>query len=365
MVSRGLGRRRAVAGRHLTGVAIPDPVPPLTRRSWLGRLGERLHVRRPVAGDRPPPRRTFPVCAIGYALDGCRVVRVDGDGAAAGLRRHACPATRRSSTSSRSRDGPGAMAGADRRPRRARVRRTVDHVGAAGDRSGRSPTGCSGRPTTNGTPPQVTRARDRAARRPSTAAEAERRRIERDLHDGAQQRLVALAADLGAAREKLDARPRGGHGAGGRRPRGGQGGAHGDPRPRARHPPGDPRGPRARRRAVGRRRPIAGARWRSTCRSPSGRPRPSRAPPTSSSPRRSPTSPATPARPGPTCRSPGPATGSSSRSATTATAAPTLERDSGPARAARPGRRHRRHDVRDQPARAARPRSLVELPCGS
>jgi signal transduction histidine kinase len=36
------------------------------------------------------------------------------------------------------------------------------------------------------------------------AAEAERRRIERDLHDGAQQRLVALAANLGAAREKLE-----------------------------------------------------------------------------------------------------------------------------------------------------------------
>jgi signal transduction histidine kinase len=34
-------------------------------------------------------------------------------------------------------------------------------------------------------------------------AEDERRRIERDLHDGAQQRLVALAAGLGAAREKL------------------------------------------------------------------------------------------------------------------------------------------------------------------
>ena len=39
------------------------------------------------------------------------------------------------------------------------------------------------------------------------SAEAERRRIERDLHDGAQQRLVALAAGLGAAKEKLDADP--------------------------------------------------------------------------------------------------------------------------------------------------------------
>jgi signal transduction histidine kinase len=39
------------------------------------------------------------------------------------------------------------------------------------------------------------------------AAESERRRIERDLHDGAQQRLVALAMDLGAARERLDSDP--------------------------------------------------------------------------------------------------------------------------------------------------------------
>ena len=36
------------------------------------------------------------------------------------------------------------------------------------------------------------------------AAEAERRRIERDLHDGAQQRLVALAMDLGLAKERLE-----------------------------------------------------------------------------------------------------------------------------------------------------------------
>jgi signal transduction histidine kinase len=39
------------------------------------------------------------------------------------------------------------------------------------------------------------------------SAEAERRRIERDLHDGAQQRLVALAMDLGMARERFDDSP--------------------------------------------------------------------------------------------------------------------------------------------------------------
>ncbi len=39
------------------------------------------------------------------------------------------------------------------------------------------------------------------------AAEAERRRIERDLHDGAQQRLVAVAMSLGRARDRLDEDP--------------------------------------------------------------------------------------------------------------------------------------------------------------
>ncbi len=37
------------------------------------------------------------------------------------------------------------------------------------------------------------------------AVDAERKRIERDLHDGAQQRLVAVAMDLGMVKNKLDA----------------------------------------------------------------------------------------------------------------------------------------------------------------
>ena len=41
------------------------------------------------------------------------------------------------------------------------------------------------------------------------AADDERRRIERDLHDGAQQHLVALAMNLGRAKEKLDSDPDG------------------------------------------------------------------------------------------------------------------------------------------------------------
>jgi signal transduction histidine kinase len=39
------------------------------------------------------------------------------------------------------------------------------------------------------------------------AADAERRRIERDLHDGAQQRLVSLAVNLGIARATLTGLP--------------------------------------------------------------------------------------------------------------------------------------------------------------
>ena len=79
------------------------------------------------------------------------------------------------------------------------------------------------------------------------AADAERRRIERDLHDGAQQRLVALSLSLRMAEKRAAAatpdaaelvrRPAR------RRPR-----AEGAARPRARHPPGDPHQPRSRRR---------------------------------------------------------------------------------------------------------------------
>ncbi len=39
------------------------------------------------------------------------------------------------------------------------------------------------------------------------AADQSRRQIERNLHDGAQQHLVALAVKLGLARQLLDADP--------------------------------------------------------------------------------------------------------------------------------------------------------------
>ena len=55
-----------------------------------------------------------------------------------------------------------------------------------------------------------------AGRRPAdarqriiAAADAERRRIERDLHDGAQQRMVAVAVTLGLAESRFASDPEG------------------------------------------------------------------------------------------------------------------------------------------------------------
>jgi signal transduction histidine kinase len=59
------------------------------------------------------------------------------------------------------------------------------------------------RPTSNARVEQLTESRAGAV----DAAHAELQRIERDLHDGAQARLVALAMDLGMAERKLDEDP--------------------------------------------------------------------------------------------------------------------------------------------------------------
>jgi signal transduction histidine kinase len=53
----------------------------------------------------------------------------------------------------------------------------------------------------------VAEERSRIARRIVEAGDAERRRLERDLHDGAQSRLVALAVKLRLARSKAQAQP--------------------------------------------------------------------------------------------------------------------------------------------------------------
>ena len=102
---------------------------------------------------------------------------------------------------------------------------------------------------------------------------AELRRIERDLHDGAQARLVALSMQLGRAEERLGDRPRGRRAAcapaRGEARRGDRRAA----RPGPRHRPAGARRPRPRRRRRGARpararSPVDGRRRRSTRRPP-------------------------------------------------------------------------------------------------
>ena len=81
------------------------------------------------------------------------------------------------------------------------------------DPAGRLPAGGGDRGRAAGAGPG--RRRRRAGRSSCTqtrtaavgAADEERRRIERDLHDGAQQRLVALGVELGTARRKASSDP--------------------------------------------------------------------------------------------------------------------------------------------------------------
>ena len=152
---------------------------------------------------------------------------------------------------------------------------------------------------------------------------SELHRIERDLHDGAQQRLVMLTIDLGLASERIDSDPAAREAAHPRGPGAGAPGARRDPPAGARDRAVDPARSRARRRRSSR-SPAAGpCRRSSAATSPraSGCRRPSSGRPTSSSPRRWPTSPSTAARRAARCAAGARGRGWSSRSGTTAPAA--------------------------------------------
>src|SRR5215475_3645757 len=120
------------------------------------------------------------------------------------------------------------------------------------------------------------------------AAAAELRRIERDLHDGAQARLVALGMNLRAVERVL---------------------------------PGSPNAASATRSRHWRWTPRCRSRWTSTCRA--ARPRRSSRPATSRSPRPWPTRSSTPARAVPRSASGTPPAYCASRCPTTGSAAPT------------------------------------------
>ena len=153
------------------------------------------------------------------------------------------------------------------------------------------------------------------------AADAERRRIERDLHDGAQQQLVSLAMNLGRAKAKLDTDPDGARELVAQ--------AHQEAKDsiielrnvvRGVHPAVlTDRGLDAALSALAARSPVPVRLDVDVRKRPSP---PSRRSPTSSSASPSPTSPGTRGRPAPTYTSNATATGCSCPSPTTAAAAP-------------------------------------------
>ena len=207
MVSHGLARlERAAAGAFRRTIA--ESVSPLTRPSWLGRLGERLRSKarwREIAHHL----LQLPVCVISYVLVAAAWC---GSLAMALLPAYVdtFPDDEREVLLLRDRRHRSvAMAGA--------WRSVVIGIlfvapwvtiGAASVQWALADR-LLGPTEDERLAEQVT---DLQSRRTAAvdSAESERRRIERDLHDGAQQRLVALAATLGAALDKLDDDPEAG-----------------------------------------------------------------------------------------------------------------------------------------------------------
>jgi signal transduction histidine kinase len=202
MVARGLGRIERSRANAFDVVLIADPIPPLTRPTWLGRLSERLHSK-PRWREIGYLVALLPVGTVGYAL---AAAAWGGSLALAALPAYvgSLPGdTAKFYFFEVGRDG-------------AWVAMAVGIVGlvyiapwiTVGIASAQ---GSMARSLLGPTHEAELAAQVTLAETGRTAAvdsaEAERRRIERDLHDGAQQRLVALAANLGAAREKLEQEP--------------------------------------------------------------------------------------------------------------------------------------------------------------
>ena len=170
-----------------------------------------------------------------------RLRRPDGGGGATGFRQPGGTSTARAATSIRRRRGrPRRDADRPRRqPGRGRRARRRGSTGRSSARSARPPgsrsrtSGCRPRCSPSSTTLRASRARI------VETGDAERRRLERDLHDGAQQRLLALSYDLRLARAAAagdgDDAARDDAGGGDRR---GAGGARRAARARARHLPG-------------------------------------------------------------------------------------------------------------------------------
>ena len=311
---RPLRARRALAGRDAAAAA-RDGAGAVVRHRLLvaarrladldgrRRAGRARGRRRPARPRLLRARRRTASCSACCARASCRPARspscCTGMGDGAGRHRPARAARRRARrplAAGRLLARRQAALGRRRRPRRRAARRRrsrarLDAGRARGPRaSARSSTTarCARTPELRrapSRPPPGSRSRTSACRRSCAPASrscarsrarlveagtAERRRLERNLHDGAQQRLVALS---------LTHAPRAGHAAQGprrrraaarRRPGGARPRARGAARAGARHPSRRALRPRARGGARGARRPLAGARSSSTARRRSG-----------------------------------------------------------------------------------------------
>ncbi len=202
-LARGLAKVERSRARALMGVEIADPIPPLTRPGWLGRLAERARSG-PRWREIAYHLALLPVGVIGYALS---TVAWSGSLAMVALPFYVdhLPGSSAKFYFFELTSGPGAIAAA-----------AVGVAGllfvapwitlAAANIQASMARGLLGPSTDQALVQQVSRL-ETSRTAAVDSAEAERRRIERDLHDGAQQRLVALAAGLGAAREKFDDDP--------------------------------------------------------------------------------------------------------------------------------------------------------------
>lgn len=200
VISRGFGRFERVRHNALNDTPISDPVPPLQRQGWFARLRERLSSG-PRWRELSHHLVLLPIGALGFSLT---VASWAGSLLAIGSPAFVGRLPGGSAKYWFFDLGPGAEAWSMAAVGLvgvvvvapwvtvgwARLSSVLAHV-LLGSRSDTA---------------HAVEVRRLEQRRTAAvdSAEAERRRIERDLHDGAQQRLVALAANLGSTRDRFD-----------------------------------------------------------------------------------------------------------------------------------------------------------------
>lgn len=203
ILARAFGHLERNRVEALAGVQISDPVPPLTSPSWFGRLKERV-TSGPRWREIAYHLVHLPVAAVGFALTmaawGGSLAMVLLHFVVAGF-----PGDSAKFYFFELTQGPGTLAAVAVGVVGLAVVAPWVTVGSArvNVALARALLGPSADAVHEAQVTRLETSRTAAV----DSAESERRRIERDLHDGAQQRLVALAAGLGAAKEKLDADP--------------------------------------------------------------------------------------------------------------------------------------------------------------